>query len=216
MKQIFTIGHSTHTFEYFLKLLKKSSIDVLIDVRSVPYSRFADQFNKEKLQYSLKKHNIFYIPMGDHLGARHTDKSLLFHDGSVNFQKVMESENFQIGISRIEEGIEKGYIIALMCSEKNPLECHRFSLISRFLYEKGHNLAHILPTRIIEHKELDSKLFNYYRNKKKVDFDIEKILNTNCFQASLLGFDSITKLDLYISLNKLIAYNAFSEEKIAI
>jgi uncharacterized protein (DUF488 family) len=213
---LFTIGHSTHTFDYFLSLLKKNGVEVVIDVRSVPYSKFASQFNEPKLKYYLKKHGIIYISMGDELGARHTDSSLLFNDGSVNFQKVMASQKFLMGISRLEDGLKKGYTISLMCSEKNPLECHRFSLISRFLYEKGHSITHILPNLNIFHAELDTKLFNYYKNNEKVVLDLEKILKSNCFQETLIGFKRLTKLDLYVALNKLVAYNAFNERKIAV
>jgi uncharacterized protein (DUF488 family) len=130
MSQIFTIGHSTDTIETFIEYLKRHQIDTVVDVRSIPYSRFASQFNKEDLSASLKEKNIFYIPMGNNLGGRYTERELLFEDGKVDFSKVVLTDRFQEGIYRVETGIKKGYKIVLMCSEKNPIECHRFSLIS--------------------------------------------------------------------------------------
>ena len=146
MNQIFTIGHSTDTLDYFLAHLVSNQIDTIVDVRSVPYSRFVTQFNKEQLALFLKEKNIDYVPMGEYLGARYEDEDLLFEDGKVNFSKVITTKRFQESIERVETGIKKGHKIALMCSEKNPIECHRFSLISRYLHKKGHIINHV-PVR---------------------------------------------------------------------
>ena len=81
--------------------------------------------------------------MGDVLGARYEDKSLLFDSGKVNFKKVQETKNFQDGIARRERGIEKGYNISLMCSEKEAFDCHRFGLISEFLSKISNTLPKI-------------------------------------------------------------------------
>jgi uncharacterized protein (DUF488 family) len=210
MKKIYTIGHSTHPIDLFLKILKTNRIDVVVDVRSVPYSQFADQYNRENLKSFLKSSHIYYIPMGNLLGARYEDNSLLFEDGKVNFDKVTKTKKFNIGIDRINEGLEKGFNIALMCSEKNPLECHRFSLISHFLDERGYDIEHLLPERIIAHKLLDKKLFEYYKAKKKLTFEIDTILNLHSIQKEL--FDNTNKNDLYLTLNKMVAFNPYSKE----
>jgi uncharacterized protein (DUF488 family) len=212
MKKIYTIGHSTHSVDSFLNLLRNNQIDVVVDVRSVPYSQFADQYNKDNLKLFLKNNNIYYIPMGNLLGARHEDKTLLFDDGKVNFEKVTETKYFQEGIQRIDNGIMKGYNITLICSEKNPLECHRFSLISRFLDEQGYEVKHILPDKIIEHRILYDKLFNYFRIKSKISLEVEKILNLHSIQNFL--FNDISKKDMYLALNKIVAYSPYKEEKI--
>lgn len=207
--KIFTIGHSTHPIDIFLQILQKNHIDVIIDVRSTPYSRFANQYNKDNLNLFLKTSGIFYIPMGDLLGARYDDNSLLFDDGKVNFKKVASTNKFHNGIKRINDGLSKGYTIVLMCSEKNPLECHRFSLISHFLDEHGYDVNHILPDRLIPHKLLDRKLFDYFESKRKLTFEIDKILNLNSTQYDL--FNTINKNDVYIALNKLVAFNPYSQ-----
>ena len=91
MKQLYTVGHSTHELSDFIALLKKHNIDTIVDVRSTPYSQFASQYNREPLKDYLKDNKIHYIFMGDSLGARHTDSTLLFDEGDgkgkVNFQK---------------------------------------------------------------------------------------------------------------------------------
>jgi len=211
MKKIYTIGHSTHPIDLFISILRNSQIDVVVDVRSIPYSQFADQFNKDNLKFILKTNNIYYIPMGDLLGARYEDNSLLFEDGKVSFEKVAKTKKFNDGIKRINDGLSKGYNIALMCSEKNPLECHRFSLISHFLDEHGYLVEHILPNKVIAHKILDEKLFEYFKSKRKITFKIDKILNSHGFQKDL--FDNSNKNDLYLTLNKLVAYNHFLKEE---
>ncbi len=214
MKRLFTIGHSTHSTDLFIGFLKKSQIDVVIDVRSVPYSRIAEQYNKDNLNLFLKTNSIYYIPMGGQLGARYENERLLFADKKVDFNKVITTESFQNGIKRIDNGIKNGHIIAIMCSEKNPLECHRFSLISRFLDNKGYLIEHILPNSIISHKKLENKLFEYFKYKRKVELKIEKILNFNSVQQRLFDSDTTAKSDLYVNLNKLIAYSPSTKHKI--
>ena len=77
MKQLHTVGHSIYEMENFVALLKKNSINTIVDVRSMPYSKFASQYNREILKHYLKENKICYIFMGDLLGARYEDKNLL-------------------------------------------------------------------------------------------------------------------------------------------
>lgn len=165
MKTIYTIGHSIYKIEEFGELLKQNQINTIVDVRSTPYSKFAPQYNKELLKQYLKQNAICYIYMGDILGARYEDKKLLFDDGKVNFKKVQETKNFQDGILRLEKGIDKGYNISLMCSEKEAFDCHRFGLISEFLSKILININHIYPDKIIPHKELEQRLLKKYEKK---------------------------------------------------
>lgn len=211
MGKLFTVGHSTHPVDLFLSILKDCKINVVVDVRSVPYSQFADQYNEDKIKPFLRKNSIYYISMGNLLGARYKNSSLLFDDGKVSFNEVTKTKSFNDGIKRINDGLLRGYNIALMCSEKNPLECHRFSLISRFLDEHGYEVEHILPDKIIAHKVLDEKLFDYFRSNRKITFEIEKILKLHAIQNEL--FDDTNKSDLYLTLNKLIAYNPSLKEE---
>jgi len=155
MKEIYTIGHSTHTLDKFYEMLREYKIDVLVDVRSIPFSKYASQFNQDNLKTFLKSKNIYYIFMGSNLGARWNNKNLIFEDGKVNFEKVRRTKEFQEGIKRLEKGIQKGYRIALMCSEKEALDCHRFVLISPVLDDLGYEVFHIYPGYILSQKDLN-------------------------------------------------------------
>lgn len=201
MKQLYTIGHSIHKIEDFISLLKKHNINTIVDVRSMPYSKFAPQYNKELLKNSLKFDGICYIFMGDMLGARHEDKNLLFNDGKVNFQKVQETKSFQDGIARLEKGINKGYEISLMCSEKEAFDCHRFGLISEFLVKHSIQVDHIYPDKVVSQQDLEQQLFKKYENF------LPKI---NLFNPSI-DSDYLLKL-AYELRNKDIAYNTITKE----
>jgi len=198
MKKIFTIGHSISSPENFHTYLLKNKIDVVVDVRSVPYSRFADWFNKDELKEFLKSKNIYYIFMGDALGARWEDEKLLFEDGKVDFEKVKETKKFQDGINRVINGIKKGYNIALMCSEKEPFDCHRFVLISSFLKEnfKDLDILHIYEDKTVSHKELEKRLIKKYEKKLPL--------------LELGTKENIIK-EAYKLRNKDIAYNALEK-----
>jgi|BioPla2DNA2_1021312.scaffolds.fasta_scaffold36164_2 uncharacterized protein (DUF488 family) len=160
----YSIGHSTGTVDKFIQLLKKYNIKYLIDVRSIPYSKHAPQFNAETLKLELKKNGIIYGYMGKELGARYDDPRLLFEDGRVDFNKVRKTEFFKHGIDRIIHGIKNGYEIAIMCTEKDPFECHRFGLVSHELSRKGVMVYHILEDgSLINNKQLEEKLMLKYR-----------------------------------------------------
>ena len=146
-RTLFTIGHSSHPPEYFLELLKHYQITCLIDVRSVAASAYNPQFNKEPLAAFLKNNGINYQHFPREFGARHTDPELLDPEGKVDFEKVRNSTLFKDGIQKLIQGLEKGFTISLMCSEAEPLECHRFSMISLALAQHGFEINHILKDK---------------------------------------------------------------------
>ena len=165
MKKLYTVGHSIYEIDFFVSLLKNNKINVIVDVRSIPYSKFASQYNRESLKQYLKKNKISYIFMGDLLGARYENKNLLFDDGKVNFKKVQEIKSFQDGITRLDNGIKKGYNISLMCSEKEAFDCHRFGLISEFLTRNSVEVNHIYSDKVISQKILEQQLLKKYEKK---------------------------------------------------
>lgn len=140
---VYTIGHSTHSIEYFVNLLTENGVNVVADVRSSPYSRFNPQFNKESLAASLREHCIKYVFLGDEFGARSLDRSC-YIDGKVQYDRLAKTELFRSGIERVRLGVDRGYKMALVCAEKDPLDCHRFVLVSRNLEKEGFNIIHIL------------------------------------------------------------------------
>lgn len=120
----------------------------MADVRSVPYSRFQQQFNKENLQAALKKHGIAYVFLGKELGAR-TDDESCYENGRVQYSRLAQTEAFRAGLERVRTGCEN-HRIALMCAEREPLGCHRTLLVSRELVAVGIDVVHIHPDGHLE------------------------------------------------------------------
>ena len=145
---IYTIGHSAHGIETFVSLLKQHRISAVADVRSTPYSRRHPQYNRKELARELKAHEIDYVFLGKELGARSNDPTC-YEDNRVKFGLLAKTTLFRSGIERIHDGNSRR-IIALMCAEKDPLDCHRTILVARELVEDGADVAHILENGEVE------------------------------------------------------------------
>lgn len=145
---VFTIGHSNHTLQHFLKLLESHAITAVADVRSSPFSGYNPQFNREALAASLKQSGISYVFVGAELGARPADIGCYTGD-KVDFERLMASAGFKAGIERLLGGA-RDHHVALMCAEKDPLKCHRGILISRALEARGLAVQHILADGGVE------------------------------------------------------------------
>lgn len=163
---IYTIGHSTHTLEYFVELLKEYAVTCVIDVRKYAASTYNPQYNEEPLKSFLKMNGIIYLHFSEAFGGRYNNPELLDEDGKVDFEKVRETEAFKNGVERLWQGIEKGYVIALMCSESEPIDCHRFSMISGALAKEGMAVRHILKDKSFKtNAELEGELLKKYAKK---------------------------------------------------
>ena len=125
---LFTVGHSTHNIETFLSLLTINGVTAIADVRSSPYSRFSPQFTREALKQSLRLANVAYTFLGKELGAR-SDNPACYRGGKVQYDLLAQQPAFADGIARVNEGMAR-YTIALMCAEKDPIECHRALLVA--------------------------------------------------------------------------------------
>jgi uncharacterized protein (DUF488 family) len=145
---IYTIGHSNHEPEYFVELLERHSISALVDVRSRPYSRMNPQFNRENLKRLLEPREIVYVFLGRELGARSEDPAC-YSEGKVQYDRLARTEFFRQGLERVSEGMET-HRLALMCAEKEPLECHRTILVARQLALRGIAVQHILEDGSLE------------------------------------------------------------------
>lgn len=148
---VLTIGHSTHNLEAFVNLLKAHNVGAVADIRSTPYSRYSPQFNRESLQTALKRHLIRYVFLGRELGARSDDPSC-YENGRVQYKYLAQTELFCRGIERVESG-SKNYRITLMCTEKDPLDCHRAILVAPALCRNGTPVQHILEDGRLEDQE---------------------------------------------------------------
>ena len=149
---VFTVGHSNHSPEEFIKLLRRHNVEEVADMRSSPYSRYTPHFNHESLNGILENVGIGYTFMGEELGGRPTDRSCYDADGRVRYDRVADTDPFDDGIRRIIRGTDERRI-ALMCTEKEPLECHRTLLISKTLTKRGVAVAHILADGNLENHE---------------------------------------------------------------
>lgn len=167
---LYTIGHSNHEVGYFIELLRKNGVNVVVDVRSTPFSQYATQFNMNEIQKSLKEHGVFYIHMGEEFGARREDRTLYDATGKLDFELTQKSESFKRGIRRIEDGLEKGYHIAFMCSEKHPEDCHRSILVGKAFYDRGYQVLNILEDGNTMSQEEVGKLLlqKYFPDRNQV------------------------------------------------
>jgi uncharacterized protein (DUF488 family) len=139
---LYTVGHSNHPFPEFVQLLHRHGIEVLVDARSHPYSKYVAHFNKEELQAALKQAGIRYLFLGAELGGRPTEDEYFDEDGHVLYYRLAQAPLFLGGIARVEAGSQH-YRVALLCSEEDPAVCHRHLLVGRVLAERGSRVQHI-------------------------------------------------------------------------
>ena len=139
---IYTIGYGARDMDAFIAALKKFNVAFLIDVRSKPYSRYKPEFSKHALEQHLQQAGIRYVFMGDTLGGR-PDNLDCYTEGKVDYDKVAQQSFYREGTGRLRRPYEKQTLVALMCSEGKPEQCHRSKLIGRTLTEAGIEVAHI-------------------------------------------------------------------------
>jgi uncharacterized protein (DUF488 family) len=135
---LYTIGHSNHSLERFLELLQMHAITTIVDVRTMPQSRFAPQFNQKNFIESLTQIGCRYVFLGKELGGKRQEESSLFQEGCERLlQEVADNR------------------VAILCSEKDPAKCHRAYWISRALCNRL-PIQHILADgSTISHEELE-------------------------------------------------------------
>lgn len=156
-KEIYTIGHSNLSAVTFIQHLQQHRITLLVDVRSAPYSRFQPQFNKDSLKSTLEENQIDYLFLGKELGAR-SKQPECYIDNKIQFDILARQPLFLTGIEKVIAELETKNI-ALMCVEKDPLDCHRTILVARHLQDRGIVVKHILFDGTIErHKSLEERM----------------------------------------------------------
>lgn len=157
--ELFTIGHSNHTIEGFISLLKQHGVTVLADVRSHPYSRFLPHFKRKELKEALSRARINYVFLGQELGAR-PNNSECYVQGKAVYEKIAATEIFQEGIQKLLKEVEQQKV-ALMCAEQDPLTCHRAILVCQHLRDSNLQINHILKNGILEsHDELENRMLD--------------------------------------------------------
>ncbi len=175
---LYTIGHSNHKIECFIGLLKAHKISGLVDVRSVPYSRYNPQYNRENLQKEIIKNNINYIYMGDKLGGKPQNLSIdrEYADFNFIFELIRKSKEFKEGICELISIPDNNKRVSIMCAEENFLNCHRYHLISKYFMQNypETEILHIRGSSEIE------------KNIEKIP-EKKKTKKTNMNQLSLFG-----------------------------
>ncbi|GJQ54118.1 MAG: hypothetical protein HKUEN07_06870 [Rhodocyclaceae bacterium] len=159
MSVLFTVGHSTHPIEVFVGLLTQHGITALADVRSHPYSRHFPQYSQEALKAALAREQIAYVFLGKELGAR-SENPACYRQGKVQYELLAKEPQFAVGLERLRTGMER-FRIALMCAEKDPLDCHRAVLVARRVYESGTPVDHIHADGHLEkHAEMEARVLD--------------------------------------------------------
>jgi uncharacterized protein (DUF488 family) len=146
---VLTIGHSRHAIERFLALLAQHGVELLIDARSQPYSRFSPQFSRKALAAAVEAGGVRYRFLGDELGGRPPQPACYRADGTLDPDRVEQLAGYQRGIDELVAEIARGRA-AVMCAEEDPVRCHRRLLIARTLVRRGIEVVHIRGSGALE------------------------------------------------------------------
>jgi uncharacterized protein (DUF488 family) len=158
-RDVYTIGHSNHPIERFLELLRMHAVEAIADVRSHPYSRFNPQFSLKRLSAALEDAGIAYLFLGRELGARSDDASV-YVDGKVDYARLARTPRFEEGLERVAAAARLAHV-ALMCAERDPLDCHRAILVCPALAARGFDARHIREDGRLESRtELETRLLD--------------------------------------------------------
>ena len=161
MSELFTIGHSTQSWEQFLELLLRHRIEAVGDVRSNPYSTRLPQFNREILDRAFRHARIRYVFLGDELGARRAEPEC-YVEGVARYDRIAQTPAFRAGLQRVRTGSAR-FRLALMCAEKDPLDCHRTILVCR-QFRNDLDIRHILGDGTVEaHTDAEIRLLGEER-----------------------------------------------------
>jgi uncharacterized protein (DUF488 family) len=186
---VLTIGHSTHSWERFIRLLRNANVTAVADVRTSPYSRHYPHFNRNELRKELRLKGISYVFLGEELGGRPSG-SESYREGVADYERMAEAPAFRKGLDRVVEGAEK-YRIALLCAERDPLDCHRCLLVGRALAERGISVSHILDDgRVVSHTDIENKLLEITGRNAEDLFAprAERLASAYCERARKVAF----------------------------
>jgi uncharacterized protein (DUF488 family) len=179
-----------------VEILQTHRTDIVVDVRTTPFSRRHPQFNQSVLEAGLPRVGMIYLYLGAELGARRTERDLLSPEGQVSFAKVRDDEAFKQAIGKIEEKATTGKRLAVLCMEGDPWDCHRFPMIAYQLARDGFEVLHILRDgRMQTHREVEDELVRRYE---------KKLPQPTLFNPSVSHADQLEAA--YLQLNRAIGY----------
>jgi uncharacterized protein (DUF488 family) len=170
--RLWSVGHSNHELPQFVDLLPGAGVEAVADVRSAPYSRRLPQFNRPGLEAALGDAGIAYVFLGDLLGGRPADSALYDADGRTDYERVRQTDFFRAGLERLLRGAER-YAVAMMCSEDDPLDCHRGLMITPALGERGVAPLHLRKDGSVETTpEMERRLLRETRLAERLEPDL--------------------------------------------
>lgn len=156
-QDLLTIGHSNLAADQFLAQLKAHGVTAVADVRSVPFSRRFPWFSNRTLAERLQSKGIAYVMVGDALGGRPANPAL-YRDGIADYEAMAATADFRAGVDRVVAAMAQ-HRLCLMCSEREPLDCHRCLLVSRVMAQRGFAIGHILGDGPVEpHSATEERL----------------------------------------------------------
>ncbi len=153
--EIYTVGHSNIPINEFLELLKKHYIDSVADVRSLPVSTYASQYDKGAIDQFLNQNNIKYLYMGNRLGGKIAEWDCC-DNGVADYGIVAGKQWYKTGLYELLDHAEK-HRTAIMCAEENPYHCHRHFLLTQTILSKGVRVYHIRGDGRLEEAEKDDR-----------------------------------------------------------
>ncbi len=149
---IWTIGHSSHSGERLRELLGMVGAEVVVDVRSAPYSRIHPQHSRRAMEPALRAVGIDYAFLGRELGGRPPEPELYDAEGRVRYDALSATGRFLAGIDQVTRLAADG-VTVLLCAEEDPTRCHRRLLVGRVLADRGFAVRHIRGTGVVEAEE---------------------------------------------------------------
>ena len=160
------IGHSNHPLEIFELMLKREKISILYDIRMIPFSRYVPQYNQTTLPDTLKSWDVEYRYFSD-IGPRIEGDTPLYDKNGFNYNLALTRERIVKGLKTLSSEIQEDDKVAIMATKKEPLECHRFLILSRVLKDLGHTIKHILPDETLETEALEVKMIKSMERRVK-------------------------------------------------
>lgn len=200
---VYSIGYSGFSVDEFINTLHLNKIVLLIDVRSQPYSRYFADYNKDNLEQILAHEKIYYRNYAKEFGARQDDRRYYSSKGYLDFDLFAKSPAFISGITKLVNSMNQGYRFALMCAEKDPINCHRSILVARAFHNAGYKIIHLLPNnRTMTQEDIEARLLDKYFPNRDQESLFEKRLSEKEYIAQA-----------YIKQNAAIGYSIEEETK---
>ena len=154
--ELYTLGHSNHPIDHFLALLRRHGVEAVADVRSRPYSRFVPHFGKARLARILADAGVGYLFLGQELGGKPVRDDPIH--ARLDYEARIKEPSFQGGMQTLLDALAARRV-ALVCRERDPLDCHRLHLVCRYLRPMALDIRHILPDGEVETQQATERRF---------------------------------------------------------